>query len=343
MNAARDLAPAIGLAQACRVLGLPRSTAHRRLRGKPMPTERPTEQPARARHPRALSDEERRSVLDVLRSDRFVNTAPAEVVATLLDEGVYLASTSTMYRILRDHDEVRERRRQRQHPNYTKPELIATRPNEVWSWDITKLKGPIKGCFYSLYVILDIYSRCVVGWMMAERESAALAQRLIAETCERQGIRPDQLTLHADRGAAMTARSVAHLLAELGVVRSHNRPHTSNDNPFSESQFKTLKYHSDFPDRFGSFEDARSWCRAFFAWYNGEHRHGGIAMFTPDDVHSGRAKELIIRRQDVLNTAYASHPERFVKAPPRPKPLPEAVWINPPVTPVAGGETSHIS
>jgi putative transposase len=267
----------------------------------------------------------------VLHSERFVDTAPAEVVATLADEGSYLCSERTMYRILADANEVRERRNQLRHPNYEKPELLATRPNEVWSWDITKLKGPAKWTYFYLYVMLDIFSRYVVGWMVAQRENATLAQRFIRECCDKEGIEPDQLTIHADRGSPMKAKTTGQLLADLGVTKTHSRPHVSNDNPFSESCFKTMKYRPGFPDCFGSQEHALSWGRVFFPWYNCEHRHSGIAMLTPEMVHRGRGEEVMQKRLQVALAARRAHPERFVNGPPKPVAVPTAVWINPPV------------
>jgi putative transposase len=269
----------------------------------------------------------------VLHSDRFVDLAPAEVWATLLDEGVYLGSISTFYRLLRRAGEVRERRRQATHPAKVKPELVANGPNTVWSWDITKLRGPAKWTSYYLYVILDIFSRYVVGWMVASRESAALAEVLIRQTCAKQGIDRDQLTIHADRGSSMTSKPVAFLLADLGVTQSHSRPHVSNDNPFSESQFKTLKYRPDFPGRFGSIEEARLHCQDFFGWYNDEHRHSGLGLHTPADVHYGLAETVRDKRAGVLDAAYTAHPERFVRKPPEPPTIPETSWINRPDQP----------
>ena len=307
---------------ACAALGASRATYYRR--GQPkvaLPRPRPA---------RALDEAEQQAVLDQLHSERFVDQAPAEMHATLLDEGSYLCSPRTMYRLLAKHDEVRERRDQASHPVYTKPELLATAPNQVWSWDITKLLGPVKWTYYCLYVILDIFSRYVVGWLLAERETAVFAQRLIAETCARQGIEPGQLTIHADRGSAMKSQPVAQLLADLGVTKTHSRPHVSNDNPFSESQFKTLKYRPEFPARFGSLEDARTFCQTFFAWYNGEHRHSGIGYLTPQMMHDGSAQGVLEQRKIVLTAAFQKYPERFVNHPPRPAELPTAVWINPP-------------
>jgi putative transposase len=266
----------------------------------------------------------------VLNSPGFADAAPASVYHTLLDEGSYLCSTSTMYRILREHDEVRERRRQAVHPAHVKPELLATRPNEVWSWDITRLRGPGKRVFYHLYSIIDIYSRYTVGWMVATREGEDLAERLIADTLAKQNIRPGQLTIHADRGSSMASRTVAQLLADLGVTKSHSRPRVSNDNPFSEAQFKTLKYRPDFPDRFTSVEEARAHCKAFFWWYNHEHHHSGVGWHHPADVHHGRVGQVRQARAEVLSAAYARNPERFVRKHPAPPAIPTTVWINEP-------------
>lgn len=271
-------------------------------------------------------------MLALLYSERFAERAPAEVYATLLDEGAYLCSVSTMYRLLRKHQAVRERRRVLRHPKYKRPELLATGPDQLWSWDITKLKGPGKWTYYYLYVIIDIYSRYVVGWCVAYRESADLAQQLILDACLQQGIERGQLIVHADRGSAMISKGVAQLLSDLGVEKTHSRPHVSNDNPYSEAQFKTMKYHPEFPEQFGCIEDARSFCCEFFAWYNQQHRHSGVAMLTPQTVHAGKAQEVIAKRQSVLAAAYAQNPERFVRHAPRHAPLPEAVWINPPET-----------
>jgi putative transposase len=279
---------------------------------------------------RALAPGERATVLEHLHSERFQDKPPAQVYATLLDEGTYLCSIRTMYRLLEQNQEVRERRNQLTHPNYTKPELLATGPNQVWSWDITKLLGPVKWTYFYLYVILDIFSRYVVGWMVAPAESAALAKKLIDETCRKQDIAPDQLTLHADRGSSMRSKPVAFLLADLGVTKSHSRPHVSDDNPFSESQFKTLKYRPQFPNRFGSLQDARNFCQHFFPWYNSEHHHSGIGLLTPEMLHHGRAEEVIRHRQDILSQAYERNPERFVRVHPKPPDKPTAVWINPP-------------
>ena len=312
----------IGTAWACDALALPRATYYRRIS--------PGEKKAHPTPQRALSNDERQKVLDVLHAPEFVDKAPAEIVATLLDKGEYHCSPRTMYRILESEKEVKERRNQLCHPNYTKPELLATEPNQVWSWDITKLKGPVKWTYYYLYVILDIYSRYVVGWMLAHRESAALANKLIEETCARQGIESGRLTLHADRGTSMKSKPVALLLSDLGVTKTHSRPHVSNDNPFSESQFKTMKYRPEFPGRFGSIEDGRRFCRTFFDWCNNEHCHSGIAMLTPATVHYGHVGQVLEKRAQALLVAFGKHPERFVNKIPKPQALPEAVWINPP-------------
>ena len=323
MPAVNDLSPAVGTARACDALGLPRASFYRGLQPKAPARERPTPE-------RALSAAERQVVLDTLHCEPFVDKAPAEVWATLLDQGTYLCSPRTMYRILEDAQEVRERRDQLRHPAYKKPELLALAPNEVWSWDITKLLGPAKWTYFYLYVIIDIFSRYVVGWMVADCESATLANQLIDQTCAKQGIPPGQLTLHADRGTSMKSKAVAMLLADLGVTKTHSRPHVSDDNPFSESHFRTLKYRPDFPGRFGSIQDARSFCRSFFPWYNTEHRHSGIGLLTPESVHYGLAADLLAQRQCVLSAAYEAHPERFVRKPPTPPVLPSAAWINPP-------------
>jgi putative transposase len=287
-----------------------------------------------------LNEAERERVVSVLTSERFVDRSPGEVFATLLDDNEYLCSERTMYRVLAERAPVRERRNQLRHPKYAKPQLVATAPNQVWSWDITKLLGPEKWTYYYLYVLLDLFSRYAVGWMVADRENSALAGRLIEETCHKHGVEPKVLTLHSDRGSPMTSKCTAQLLADLGVTRSLSRPQVSDDNPFSESQFKTLKYHPGFPGRFRDRDHATGHCRSFFPWYNTEHRHGGIAMLTPADVHFGRAPQVIAERRRTLEAAWTAHPERFVRGMPQPKPLPEAVWINPPEPPsTTGGMT----
>jgi putative transposase len=327
-----ELAPLVGTTGACAAVGRARSSWYRAHRTSPPPPPR-SPQPPRRGQPRALSAAERQRVLAVLHAERFCDLAPASVYATLLDEGVYLASIPTMYRLLREAGETGDRRRHATHPPTVKPELVATRPNQVWSWDISKLAGPVKWTAYHLYTIIDVYSRYVPGWMVATRESAALAERLLADTLANQHITRDRLTIHADRGSSMTSKPVALLLADLGVTKSHSRPHVSNDNPYSEAQFKTLKYRPDFPDRFASMEHARAFCQDFFAWYNAEHRHSGIALLTPADVHHGRAEQITNARAAVLDSAYAAHPERFIRKHPEPPQLPDAAWINKPLDP----------
>ena len=327
----------MGVRAACEALGVARATFYRRRRPK---TGRRRPRPAPAR---ALDEAERAEVFAVLCSPRFADRAPAEVYATLLDEGTYLCSERTMYRILAEREAVRERRAQRSHPNHPKPEVVARAPNQVWSWDITRLLGPEKWKYYYLYVILDIYSRYAAGWMVAERETAGLAGHLIGETCLRHGVRPQVLTLHSDRGSPMTAKCTAQLLADLGVTQSLGRPRVSNDNPYSEAQFKTVKYHPGFPGRFAGIEEAKDFCRKFFKWYNTEHRHGGIGLLTPEQVHLGRALEVIENRRKVLAAAYAARPDRFVGGPPKAAEIPAEVWINRalPVTAVDGAESAN--
>ena len=323
MTAVEAAAVTLGTAGACRASGVPRASLYRDRR--PVVVGRPRPVPARA-----LDPVERQAVLDLLHT-RFVDHAPAQMHAALLDEGTYLCSPRTMYRVLETAQEIKERRDQVRRPHYAAPELLATRPNEVWSWDITKLLGPTKWTYFYLYVILDIFSRYVVGWMLAPRESAALAERLIAETCAKHDIQPGHLTIHADRGGPMRSKPVALLLADLGVTKTHSRPHVSNDNPFSEAQFRTLKYCPSFPERFGSIEDGRAFGQSFFPWYNHEHHHSGLGFLPPAVVHFGQAAAVRAHRAVVLTAAYAAHPERFVNGPPRPADLPTAVWINPPV------------
>jgi putative transposase len=323
MHAIETVRATIGTVAACDALGISRAAVYRyRQPAKPLV--------ARPASPRALTPSERQAVLDMFHTERFVDQAPAQVHAALLDDGVYLCSPRTMYRILDAAGEVKERRDQVCRPAYAKPELLTTRPNELWSWDITKLLGPVKWTYFYLYVILDVFSRYVVGWMVAPYESAALAERLIKDTCAKQAIAPGQLTIHADRGSSMRSKPVALLLADLGVVKTHSRPHVSNDNPFSEAQFKTLKYWPAFPERFGALEDARAFGQHFFTWYNHEHHHSGLGYLTPATVHSGVAEGVRRQRQAVLTAAYDVHPERFVRGVPTPAPLPPMVWINPP-------------
>jgi putative transposase len=328
MIAVDELKKHVGVSKACRALEVPRASYYRF--DKPSVL---TPTKSKRTHRRALSDSEKAEVKTTLYSERFVDKSPYQVYATLLDEGRYLCAVRTMYRVLAEDNASRERRNQLRHPNYVKPELLATGPNQVWSWDITKLLGPQKWTYYYLYVILDIYSRYVVGWMLAHREAQDLATRLIRETIDKQDVREDELTLHSDRGPSMTSHNVAQLLATLGVTKSHSRPHVSNDNPFSESQFKTLKYRPEFPARFESHDEALRFCRTFFAWYNDEHYHSGIGLLTPTSLHYDQADKILVARHEVLCSAYAEHPERFVSGRPKAQRTPEAVWINPPLAP----------
>jgi len=331
MQAVQDIAPDVGVFHACRALDIPRATFYRNHRAKIK-----CAKPNKTHHPpppRALDKAERARVLDTLDAPKFADKSPTEVYATLLDEGEYLCSVRTMYRILKENAQVKERRNQLMHPEYVKPELLATAPNQVWSWDITKLKGERKWTYYYLYVIIDIFSRYVVGWMVAERETAFLATRLIAETTARQGVEANQLIIHSDRGSPMKAKTTAQLLAALGITGSFSRPHVSDDNPYSEAQFKTLKYCPAFPGRFGGLEDSLDFCRPFFDWYNNEHRHLGIGLMTPASVHYGTSDEIWNERKKVLEMAFNKHPERFVKGAPLPPKLPREVWINKPVKP----------
>jgi putative transposase len=318
-----ELASKIGLKSACQALNVPRSRIYRQRQPQAEPKPRPT--PAHA-----LSPAEKTSVREVLNSERFMDLPPRQVYAALLDEGDYLCHWRTMYRILSAHNEVRERRLIRRHPTYKKPELLATAPNQVWSWDITHLRGPVKWSGYKLYTVLDIFSRYVVGWMMAEVESSDLAKQLIAETARKQGIQPDQLTLHADNGRPMTGKPLSQLLVDLGITRSHSRPHTSDDNPFSEAQFKTMKYRPDYPDRFASIVEARTWARVFFAWYNDQHYHSGLNLMTPASVHCGQGDAVQEQRQSVMSAAFQAYPARFRGRIPIVKGAPTAVYINPP-------------
>jgi putative transposase len=322
MNAVAVLGNEIGILKACSALAVPRANFYR--------WKVPKERGIRPSPALALSPKERETALSLLHEERFIDKAPREIYATLLDEHRYICSVRTLYRILAKEGEIKERRNQLVRPHYEKPELLATAANQVWSWDITKLKGPAKWIYYYLYVILDIFSRYVVGWMVAQRELSALARKLIEETIKKQSIEPGQLLIHADRGSSMTSKPVAFLLADLGVTKSHSRPSVSNDNPYSESQFKTMKYRPEFPDRFGSIEDARAFCQTFFSWYNTEHYHSGLGLLTPEDVHYGRAARIIEARKETLLIAYARHPERFKGRVPQPDALPDKVWINKP-------------
>ena len=324
-EAVEEITPIVGTRPACRALGAAHATVYRRRRPPEPRPPRPRLAPARA-----LSDAERQAVLAELRSERFVDSSPAQVWATLLDEGRYLASECTMYRLLAARGEVSERRDQLAHPAYERPELLAERANEVWSWDISKLKGPAKWTYFYLYAVLDVFSRYAVAWTVQQRESGPVAEALIAQAIAQQQISRDTLTVHADRGSSMTSKPVAMLLADLGVTKTHSRPYTSTDNPYSEAQFKTLKYRPGFPARFDSIEHARAFCREFFGWYNHDHRHSGIGLMSPATVHYGRAEQAHAERLRVLDAAYAATPERFVRRAPTPPPIPVAAWINKP-------------
>lgn len=325
----------LGTRAICAALGEPRSTWYRTMAASRADRK---SRPRRS-SPRKLRAEEEARIHTVLNSEQFIDVAPAEIYTTLLDQGSYLCSPRTMYRILDRHGELAERRQHAPRP-YARPELLATAPNQVWSWDITKLRSPHKWKYYHLYTLLDIFSRYVVGWLLAHAESAALAKELIAASCEKQRIHPDQLTVHADGGPSMTSGTVKQLLVTLSVRESHSRPYVSNDNPFSESAFKTLKYRPDFPDRFASIEEARAYSHSFFQWYNTEHRHSGIVMLTPEVVHYGREKTVLAERQRVLDEAFTRNPERFPLGRPTVPTLPEAVYINPPILPRAADTPS---
>jgi putative transposase len=345
LNAAVQLSSLVGILPACDSLAVVRSSFYRQRpvfgpperAVTPVPDTFPGSLPPVPPLPvstqaRALSSAERETVLACLHGERFQDRSPAAVFATLLDEGVYHCSARTMYRLLEQQGESRERRDQLTHPPYQRPELLATAPNQLWSWDITKLRGPAKWTYFYLYVIMDVFSRYVVGWMVATRESAELAKKLIADTCDKQDIIDGQLTIHADNGSSMTSKPVAFLMADLGVTKTHSRPYVSNDNPYSESQFKTMKYRPEFPDRFGSIQDCRVFCRSFFAWYNQEHRHSSLGLMTPAMVHHNQVPLILAQRQDVLNAAFQAHPQRFVRCPPKPLPVPMEVWINKPTS-----------
>ncbi len=320
-----DLTPIIGTRPACRSLAVSPATIYRRRRPPAPKPSRPRPKPARA-----LSETEREQVLAELHSERFQDCAPAQVWATLLDEGRYLASERTMYRILAAAGETHERRNQLIHPPYYKPELLAEQPNELWSWDISKLLGPTKWTYFYLYVILDVFSRYAVGWSVQHRESGPLAEQLISQAIQQQRIEPGQLTLHADRGSSMRSKPVAFLLADLGVTKTHSRPYTSSDNPYSEAHFRTLKYRPEFPARFDSIQQARAFCRAFFHWYNHCHRHSSIGLVTPATMHQGLAQAVQDKRAEVLLAAFRARPERFVNSMPQPPRVPTAAWINKP-------------
>lgn len=323
INTAASVATTVGVTTACDLLGVPRSSFYRARQPKNTPAPRPT--PVRA-----LTPAERNEVRQLLNSERFVDQAPRQVYATLLDDEIYLCHWRTMYRILEAHQEVKERRNQRWHPPAAKPQLETTGPRQLWSWDITKLKGPAKWQHYHLYVILDVYSRFVVGWLLAEVESAALAEILITTTCQREGIQPEQLGLHSDRGPAMQSKTIAQLLIDLDVAQTFSRPYTPNDNAYSETQFKTFKYRPGFPEQFDSLAEARTWVQTFMQWYNFQHYHSALGLLTPAMVHLGQAQQVQSQRQQVLAAAYQAHPERFVGGHPSVAKLPDSVWINRP-------------
>ncbi len=325
MQAAKSISKQVGISRACSVMGVSRVTEHRTRH-----TKSPPANVLRREHPRALTPTERALVLTTLTNASFIDSAPAAVYAMLLEQGTRLCSTSTMYRLLRGHKAVRERRQMRRHPIYEAPQLLAQGPKKLWTWDITKLLGPGKFDYFHLHVMLDVFSRRVVGWMVTERESGTSASEFIRDCCARESVQPDTLTVHSDRGSAMMSKPVTCLLQTLDVHKSVSRPRVSNDNPFIEAHFKTMKYRPNFPKRFGCIQNVRDTLRPFFEWYNNEHRHSAIAYLTPNDVHFGRAPSLQLARQKVLDEAYAAHPERFVGGVPRPPQLPEAVWINPP-------------
>ena len=322
-----ELSTHVTVQAACDALCVPRSAFYRAQ--SPVESQMVQAPPASTR---GLPPDERQVVLDTLDGQRFQDSAPREVYATLLDEQIYLCHWRTMYRTpgVAENQQVCERRNQLRHPPYARPELLAAGPNQVWSWDITALRGPAKWSAFYLYDLMDVYSRYVVGWLIATTQSATLAEQLIAQSVAKHTIVPGQLTLHTDNGAPMKAKTVAQLMVDLGVSESHSRPHVSDDNPFSEAQFKTLKYQPDYPDRFVDLPEAQSWARRFFTWYNEEHHHTGLGLLTPAVVHFGHAPEVLAARQLTLDLAFTAHPERFVRGAPTPQALPEAVWINPP-------------
>lgn len=329
----KEMRPQVPVTIACETLSIPRGSYYRAVQNGQGKKESLKPTPIRQAHPRALSASEEKAVHSLLNSERFQDMTPYEIYGTLLDEDQhYLCSIRTMYRILKKHEETTPRGRQKARTSYTKPELLARGPNQVWSWDITKLKTETKWAYYYLYVMMDIFSRYVVGWLIAARESATLAEELMASCYLQQGIQPKQLTIHADRGSAMTSKTVAQLLIDLEVEKTHSRPYTSNDNPFSEAQFKTVKYRPDYPARFGAIASARAWARPFFQWYNHQHRHTSLALMTPAMIHAGKAAQITKQRTQILQAAYLAHPERFVRGQPMPDRVPDAVWINPPET-----------
>lgn len=329
--AIQELSREMSVSDACNAMDFPRSTYYRLTTFTSSPSKKSSAEGGSTQgSSRGLGSVEREQIRQVLNSERFVDCTPYVIYATLLDEGTYLCSISTMYRILRENDEVRERRNQRKLPVYKKPELLATKPNMLWSWDISWLRGPVAGKYYFLYVIIDVFSRYIVAWTIAEVESADLAQKLIAFACQNQDIERGKLTLHSDRGPAMLSIPVAHLLEQMGVAKSHSRPYTSNDNPYSEAQFKTMKYRFDYPQRFDSIDHALTWARHFVQWYNFEHLHSGIGLIPPAALHFGHAQQIFEHRQLALDAAYLAHPERFINGKPQPPVIPTEVWINKP-------------
>ncbi len=319
-----ELIELVGTTRACALSGRSKATHYRALAG---PVHGP--RPARGTPPNALTPEERDRVLRLLRSPGYRDLAVAQVWAMLLDDGRYLCSQSTMHRLLREAGENRDRRRQRTHPAKTKPHLVARAPLTVWSWDITKLPGPARGVYFDCYVVIDIFSRYVVGWTVAAAEDSVIAKDLIADAIARQGVRPGQLTIHADRGTSMTSKTVAQLLEDLGVTRTHSRPHVSDDNPYIEAHFKTLKYCPAWPGYFEDLDGARAWCEQFFDYYNHLHRHRALGLHTPASVHYGTAVEIRAQRAVTLDAAYVANPARFAARPTPPK-LPTVAWINEP-------------
>ena len=328
MKQTSKLSKHVGTKRACRELCMPRASYYRFM--TPSSRKRKGKLEKKTKSPLALTTEERQKVLDLLHCEKYIDQAPNEIYANLLDHGQYFCSVRTMYRYLSQEGEIKERRNQKRHVKYEKPELLTSRPNQLWSWDITKLKGPKKWNYFHLYVIMDVYSRYVVGWVVANKEQAVLAKQFISETAAKQGINADQLTIHADRGSSMKSKPVALLMSDLGITKTHSRPHTSNDNPYSEAQFKTLKYRPEFPERFGSLSDARQFCQRFFKWYNDEHYHSGIGYLTPKTVHYRLDRAVRQARQAVLDIAYENNPSRFKGKKPKPAELPEKVWINKP-------------
>jgi transposase InsO family protein len=324
MDLVEDLSdPAVPIVTACEALGVSRATLYRNTRPAP-----PRSMVQRAPSPRRVTDPERVKILDTFHAVEFGDQPVMEVYATLLSRGIYLASIRTMYRVLAEQGETQERRNQRLPQVHTKPSLTSTAPNQVWTWDITKLATMAVGVFLHAYVIIDLFSRYVVGWMVASKECKHLAAQLFAETIARHGVEPG-LTVHADRGAAMKSDTLAQLLATLGVQRSFSRPHVSDDNAFSEAQFKTLKYQPDYPGRFGGELHARGWLQTFFGWHNDEHHHSSLALFTPAEVFFGRVEQVRLVRQTAMDSAFAAHPERFPHGAPRVSLPPTEVSINP--------------